>query len=73
MKSTLLTATTLALAVTTTSVQAEEQQLQTQLACATVTLCQEMSAVIQAQIQELETKDTLTNDDKKLRFQLKND
>ena len=27
--------------------------------------------LIQAQIQELETKDTLTNDDKKLRYQLK--
>ena len=71
MKSTLLTATSFALAVTTTSVHAEEQPTQTQLACATVTLCQEMSAVIQAQIQELETKDTLTTEDKKLRYQLK--
>ena len=57
MKPTFLTATSFALAVTTISVHAEEQQLQAQLACATVTLCQEMSAVIQAQIQELEQSD----------------
>ena len=71
MKPTLLTATSFALALTTTSVHAEKQPVKAQLACATITLCQEMSAVIQAQIQGLETKDTLTSEDKKLRYQLK--
>ncbi len=69
------TLATVALAATlaTSPVNAEVSNTteQAKIACETQLKCQELSSLIQAKINELEKKDSLTKDEKRLRYNLR--